>query len=269
MYSYQVYVHKNCFSNCRPVYPWNFVRVNTIFGVIHQAGGYTAWADKHAAYASVSGPTGTNTPSNIDDYYSPDVNSNVVALPGIVTATGLNCATIPVSGAWTDGFDSIKCNDQLKVNAVLNWIQGKSHLGTKRAPVPTVFGMDFQAVSVGQKLIAGGVKGGYTDAEATPTPEMQGEIEFVDAAIGQMVTALTYTGLLSTTAIVITAKHGQSPIDPTASSRFPATAGPMARRLRESLAPRIFPIPRSTRSDPRRTIFHSFGSSRTPTPWLP
>jgi hypothetical protein len=32
---------------CAPVYPWNFVRTNTIFGVIHEAGGYTAWSDKH------------------------------------------------------------------------------------------------------------------------------------------------------------------------------------------------------------------------------
>ena len=34
-------------KNCAPVYPWNFVRDNTIFGVIHAAGGYTAWSDKH------------------------------------------------------------------------------------------------------------------------------------------------------------------------------------------------------------------------------
>ena len=63
---------------CAPVYPWNFIRTNTIFGVIHAAGGYTAWSDKHAVYAAVSGPTGTSTPSNINDYYSPEVNSNQV-----------------------------------------------------------------------------------------------------------------------------------------------------------------------------------------------
>jgi len=34
-------------QGCAPVYPWNFVRTNTIFGVIHGAGGYTAWTDKH------------------------------------------------------------------------------------------------------------------------------------------------------------------------------------------------------------------------------
>ena len=48
---------------CVPVYPWNFIRTNTIFGVIHSAGGRTAWSDKHAVYASVSGPTGTAAPS--------------------------------------------------------------------------------------------------------------------------------------------------------------------------------------------------------------
>ena len=48
---------------CAPVYPWDFIRANTIYGVIHAAGGYTAWSDKHAAYAAVSGPTGTATPT--------------------------------------------------------------------------------------------------------------------------------------------------------------------------------------------------------------
>ncbi len=31
-------------KNCNPVYPWNFIRINSIFGVIHGAGGYTAWS---------------------------------------------------------------------------------------------------------------------------------------------------------------------------------------------------------------------------------
>jgi hypothetical protein len=43
-------------ANCAPVYPWNFVRTNTVFGVIHAAGGYTAWTDKHPSYSSVAGP---------------------------------------------------------------------------------------------------------------------------------------------------------------------------------------------------------------------
>ena len=201
------------FNGCKPVYPWNFIRTNTIYGVIHEAGGYTAWSDKHAVYAAVSGPS--RNASNVDDYYSPEVNSNVIALPGVTTANGNSCAAIRDNngGAWTDSFLNIQCYDQLKANAVVNWINGKTHLGDKKAPVPTILGMNFQSVSVGQKLIEGGVKGGYTDAEGNPTPHLQNEIVFVDAAIGQMVTALKQQHLLDSTLIIITAKHGQSPVD--------------------------------------------------------
>src|SRR5215472_15181884 len=224
-------LERDPFNNCLPVYPWNFIRANTIYGVIHAAGGYTAWSDKHAVYSLVSGPTRTNMPTNVDDYYSPEVNSNQIPLPGLMTAgTNFDCGTIKASGDamtpgndWTTGFDAIKCYDQLKVNAVVNWINGKNRLGTKKGPVPVIFGMNFQAVSVGQKLVSPAAlpparddtnSGGYTDAQGTPRPKMMKEIVFVDAAIGQMVTALKKNGLLDSTTIIITAKHGQSPIDP-------------------------------------------------------
>ena len=223
---------------CAPVFPWNFIRANTIYGVIHAAGGRTAWADKHAVYAAISGPTGTAVPSNVDDYYAPDVNSNVIPLPGVATATGLACGVIPDpnGGAWVDSFENIQCYDQLKVNAVLNWIAGRTHLGSSRAPVPRIFGMNFQAVSVGQKLIEHGVPGGYSDAAGTPTTPMRGEIEFVDAAIGQMVEALRDRGLSESTAIVITAKHGQSPIDPLRFMPIPGHANTNGRPPSDLLA---------------------------------
>ncbi|HUC54470.1 MAG TPA: alkaline phosphatase family protein [Candidatus Cybelea sp.] len=213
------------FNNCQPVYPWNFIRTNTIYGVIHAAGGYTAWSDKHAVYALVSGPTGTDQPSNVDDYYSPEVNSNKIPLPGLTTAgTNYNCANVVMDGNdWTTDFDAIKCYDQLKVNAVVNEINGKNHLGTSKAPVPVVLGMNFQAVSVGEKLVSPAAlpaarsdsnSGGYEDAQGTPRPLMMKEIVFADAAIGQMVSALKKEGLLDSTTIIVTAKHGQSPIDP-------------------------------------------------------
>ena len=65
-------------KGCAPVFPWQFVRTNTIYGVIHNAGGYTAWSDKHPAYSSVAGRDGVGV---LDDYYSPEINSNVVGLP--------------------------------------------------------------------------------------------------------------------------------------------------------------------------------------------
>ena len=231
-------LERDPFNKCKPVYPWNFVRTNTIYGVIHAAGGFTAWSDKHAVYAVVSGPTGTDQPSNVDDYYSPEVNSNQISLPGIKTAApsggaSFDCSTISPSGNdWTTDFDAIKCYDQLKVNAVVNWIHGKTHLGGGKIPVPVIFGMNFQAVSVGQKLIkpSSAVRtdansGGYEDAQGTPRPKMLAEIEFVDAAIGQMVDALEDNHLLDSTVIIITAKHGQSPIDPNRFFPIPGHSG--------------------------------------------
>ena len=95
--------------------------------MIHQAGGYTSCSDKHPAYSSVGGP-GDGT--NVDDYYSPEINSTVVNLPGVTTPTGMSCATIPdpsETGSWTDSFQNIQCYDTLKVNAILNEIDGKTH----------------------------------------------------------------------------------------------------------------------------------------------
>jgi hypothetical protein len=199
---------------CAPVMPWNFVRTNTIFGVIHGAKGYTAWADKHPAYSSVSGP-GDGT--NVDDYYSPEINSTVIALP-VTTALGMKCDPIPDPsqlGAYTDSFQNIQCYDTLKVNAIINQIDGKNHNGMQSEPVPNIFGMNFQSVSVGQKLIEKNFgKGGYLDAQGTPSDHLVNEIQLVDTSVGLFVSELKAKGLFDSTLIVITAKHGQSPIDP-------------------------------------------------------
>jgi hypothetical protein len=213
-------------NGCAPVYPWNFVRTNTIFGVVHRAGGYTAWSDKHASYLSVSGP-GDGT--NVDDYYAPEVNSAPVNLPGVITPEGMSCAIVPDStqlGSYTDSFKNIQCNDTLKVNAVLNEIDGKTHNGKSAAPVPSLLGMNFQAVSVGQKLIEKTVgTGGYLDAYGTPSDLLLGEFKFVDDSIGEMVSHLKKQGLLDSTLVIITAKHGQAPIDPNRFLPIPGHSG--------------------------------------------
>jgi len=72
-------------KGCAPVYPWNFVRTDTIFGVVHAAGGYTAWSDKHPSYSSVAGP---GDGSNLNDYYSPEINSIPVGLKGVFDRFG-------------------------------------------------------------------------------------------------------------------------------------------------------------------------------------
>jgi len=204
-------------NGCNPVMPWDFVRANSIFSVIHQSGGYAAWSDKHPAYASVASGLG---PKALDDFYAPEINSDVIALPGVTTPQGISCATIrdPTADltAWDVSFQNIQCYDTLKVDAILNEIDGKDHLGLKQTQVPTIFGMNFQAVSVGQKVIEKniGVTGGYLDAAGTPTAALLNELQFVDASIAVFVSELKKQGLFDTTLIVITAKHGQSPIDP-------------------------------------------------------
>jgi len=209
-------------NGCAPVWPWQFVRANSIFSVIHQNGGVAAWSDKHPAYSSVASGLG---PAALDDFYAPEINSTVIGLPGVTTPTGISCATIrdPLSfdnTAWTNSFENIQCYDTLKVDAILNWINGKTHLGGGRLKgVPNIFGMNFQAVSVGQKLIEAQtngvtVTGGYLDAAGTPSAALLDEFKFVDASIAAFVSELKKQRLYDSTLIVITAKHGQSPIDP-------------------------------------------------------
>ena len=229
-------------GNCNPVYPWNFVRVNTIYGVIHGAGGYTAWADKHPSYSSIGGPTATSKDTNVDDYFGPEINSFSKNFLDPITGAfhtlipaGCDPLPDPTSAAANDdytlSFQNIQCYDGVKVNAVLNEIDGMNHDGTAKTTVPVIFGMNFQAVSIGQKLIyqhgtppAPYSKfGGYLDSTGKVSPSLRQEILFVDASIGKMVSELRNQGLLNSTLIVITAKHGQSPID---TSRYRANGSP-------------------------------------------
>ncbi len=122
----------------------------------------------------------------------------------------------------TNGFHSIERNDQYKVQAVLNEINGLDSTGAHSVGVPAVFGMNFQSVSVGQKLAVGnandpqdaGLVGGYADAlGAMPNNGLRLGLSYVDSQLGAMVNAINTAGLASSTLIVITAKHGQSPID--------------------------------------------------------
>jgi hypothetical protein len=199
-------------KGCAPVYPWNFVRTNTIFSVVHAAGAYTAWIDKHASYSFAAGPGGTG----LDDYYSPEVDSTVVPLPGVTTSEGASCATIRDKTAltsWTNSFANIQCYDALKVKALLNEIAAKTHNGAP-AVTPVVFGMNFQAVYIGESVNEPSVgMGGYKNAAALPSSELLKEIEFVDASIGDIVNALKVAGHYDDTLLIITAKHGESPID--------------------------------------------------------
>ena len=102
----------------------------------------------------------------------------------------------------------VEIYDTIKVRGILNEIDGLDHSGRTRVGVPAIFGLNLQSVSVGQKTA------GYLDAAATPTAPLANALDFVDAQLGRMVAELKQNGLLAHTIIVISAKHGQAPIDP-------------------------------------------------------
>jgi arylsulfatase A-like enzyme len=218
---------KQADGTCKPVYPHEFVKVNTLFEVIRQAGGYTAWSDKHQAYDLLNGPSG----KGIDDLYSPEVNSLIVN-GGVVNGVDLTGSLALCDGVtnslplkkvadYTNCEPSIMAYDDVKVQAVLNEIDGKTSDGSKPAPVPTILGMNFQEVSVGQKLIVGG----YLDGSGTPSALLEGAIAHVDASLGRMVSELRARHLYDSTLIVVSAKHGQSPIDKAKLAMEPGGSG--------------------------------------------
>jgi hypothetical protein len=201
-------------SNCNPVYPHRYLRVNTIFEVVRSHGGYTAWTDKHPSYEWTKGPSG----QGVNDFYGPEINSIPVALPQFPdipntapfpTCTPVNAVDTTPDDGWTTDLRNIQCYDETHVQAVLYQIKGRTHDGKHSAPIPTLFGTNFQAVSVGEKL-----KGsGYADVLGTPSAGLASELDFVDASLGLMVRALKKAGIYDDTLIIVGAKHGQSPID--------------------------------------------------------
>jgi predicted AlkP superfamily pyrophosphatase or phosphodiesterase len=198
-------------NNCSPLYPHQFIHVNTVFEVIRAAGGYTAWSDKHPSYDLLNGPSGRG----IQDLYAPEVNSlvinggteNGVNLPATLSQCNSTNSLSKVTD-YTTCEPSIMAYDDTKVQAVINWIDGKPSNGMGTARVPTIFGMNFQQVSVGEKLPVGGY-----NADGTPSTLLQGAIAHVDASLGRMVSELKAQHLYNSTLIIVSAKHGQSPID--------------------------------------------------------
>jgi hypothetical protein len=180
-------------GSCNPVYPHDYLRTNTVFEVIRAAGGYTAWIDKHPVYEILRGPSG----HGINDLYTPEIG-------GDYEGEHVNPADhITGSIRRTEHYDA------MKADALLNEINGWTHDHTRRAPIPTLFGMNMQAVNVAQKLV------GYVDATGKPEPGLEQALNHCDSLMGRMVKALRLHHALDTTLIVITAKHGNAPIDRT------------------------------------------------------
>jgi hypothetical protein len=209
-------------QTCKPITPWDYLGDNTIFQVIHNAGLRTAWSDKHEVYASFNGP-GSNGQS-IDDLFSPEIDSQAVMPNGV---------PYPQDDDWAHIDAATKQYDGYKVQAILNEIDGLDHSGKTHAGTPAIFGMNFQTVSVAQKirstpttLIGPDANGNYTtsapepggyhwvNGQLVPGPVLSSALNYVDAQLGRMVSQIHKDGLAGSTTIIVTAKHGQSPQDP-------------------------------------------------------
>ena len=189
---------------CKPVYPHQYLKVNTVFEVARAAGLRTAWSDKHAAYEVLNGPSG----AGIQDLFTPEINSDA-----------------PVVGSpidWTKDNALTQQYDSYKVQAVLNEINGFDHSGTHQVGTPAIFGMNFQTVSTAQKLPgSNGLTGGYLADGVTPGPLLARALGYINTQIGAMVEAIKDRHLQHDTVIILSAKHGQSPQTPSALTRIP------------------------------------------------
>jgi arylsulfatase A-like enzyme len=186
-------------TSCTGIYPHAYLRANTVFEVAKAHGLHTAWSDKHMAYELVNGPSG----AGVDDLFAPEINSLVPDASG---------------DDWTKDNLNTQFYDNLKVQAVINWAHGGDHDGTPNpAGAPAIYGLNFQSVSTAQKLNFshyagdGGIKGlgGYANAGTQAGPVLAGALDFVDAELARIVAAVNPRDTL----LIISAKHGQSPLD--------------------------------------------------------
>ncbi len=203
---------------CQPIPPHSYLKVNTMFEVAKAAGLLTAWSDKHPVYESFNGPSG----NGLDDFFAPEIDSLAIEPNGV---------PYPVHDAWTKDDAATKQYDSYKVQAILNEIDGFDHGGVHKVGVPAIFGMNFQTVSVAEKLFKSPTTligpdsfgnytedskklGGYLPGTTTPGPVLTSTLDYVSAQLERMVDEVNSKNLSNSTAIIITAKHGQSPLDP-------------------------------------------------------
>lgn len=175
-------------KGCVPVFPHNLMRVNTIFEVARAAGLHTAYSEKRPSYDILNGPSGLG----VADLYTPEI-----AFDGTLQS-----------------LDKTIAFDDLRVESILREIKGRTSDGLRSAPVPAIFGMNFQAINSAKKENVPDDPGGYAGSFGSPSAGLLRALAYTDQSIGRMVEGLKREGLLDTTAIIVTAKHGETPLDP-------------------------------------------------------
>ena len=182
-------------KTCKPVFPNQYLKVNTIFEVARAAGLRTAWSDKHPAYQILGGKT-----SAVQDLFTPEINSQA-----------------SVAGSdYTKDNGLTRFYDSFKVQAVINEINGFDHSGKTKVWTPAIFGMNFQTISTAEKLPSGG----YMPDGVTPSPLLESALNYINDNVAAFQSAIKGRGLQNKTTIILSAKHGQSPNTPSALTRI-------------------------------------------------
>ena len=169
---------------CTPLQPHNLLRVNTIFEVVREKIGRTAWAGASPATTDLlRGPSG----HGLDDA----------------------CGFQEAASSTVDSTESAHDGDESRVSIVLHWIDGQDCAGNTGVPVPTLFGMSFVLLAAAQAKDSIG----HTDVADTPSPSLTKGLDSVDAAIGRIMLELKAKRLYDSTWIIVTSPYGHSPMD--------------------------------------------------------
>ena len=173
-------------NDCKPVFPHQLMRVNNIFEVVHNAGGRTAWADQHPAYADLFAGTQWPWPRRClctPKHMSPALKQNVARSFQHDRSEGRSDDSLD---PWT----------------------GPRRCGTCRGPAPLR-----HDVHRGQR---------YTKGKGDRVPRRSGHSESRSRAGPPPIPTEHWAGLWRSSRrnnssippwIIVTAKHGQSPID--------------------------------------------------------
>ena len=183
-------------KGCSPVLPHDLLNVNTIFEVVREKIGPTAWADADAATLDLMrGPSGSGL-------------TQACSFPDAASSRG----------------------DERRVSAVLHWIDGKDCAGTSDAPAPVLFGMSFTSFAAAQ----GAAGMGYADGGDTPSAGLAKSLAALDDAMARIISELKVKQAYDSTWIVVAGPYGQSqverviPIDELAAAVNAAKAGAVA-----------------------------------------
>ncbi|KAK9384480.1 alkaline-phosphatase-like protein [Lipomyces mesembrius] len=173
----------NSWGVCQPIFPHDYLRVNTIFEVARANGLNTAYFDKHPSYEFVNGPSGLG----LTQGYFPEIGAVAANLPAIM--------------AW----------DDLHWSALSNVTAGHYVNGTGTIDF-SIIGANFQGVTWAQSN-GGGYACGSTLANPIFGKNLTTAFKAVDAKLGVFIKQLKAAGKLESTLLILGSKQGQSPVD--------------------------------------------------------